>query len=219
MTFIIENSLVLFCITFGVMQLTSLIMKRQEANFCTNDGTVRAFSIFDLEFAANAKEIVNLISGIFNLPPAKQHTSVKALKSQLYIDFLFMPAAYGSIFLLCIKTSDKLTTHAGKTVFLVLAWMQVLAWLCDIIENIYLLTKISPKPKGSGPFAFALYQLNEWFKWGISLTGAVCGISAMLYFWLTGSYSKDSLLYLIIVIAEILVIGIAGKMLSKKAKQ
>jgi hypothetical protein len=51
-----------------------------------------------------------------------------------------------------------------------------------------------------------LYQFNELIKWGLSLTGAVCSIAALFYFWLAGHFSPGSLVYLLIVVAEIIVI-------------
>ncbi len=217
MTIIITDTWIWFCITFGVMQLATVIMSQQSKYFYTNDGTVRSFSILDLELAANAVEIVNLIKGIFLLPkPFIAKTVTKALKGQLYVDFIFMPAAYGSIFLVCMKTSTKLITNGGQNIFAVLAWLQALAWLCDILENCYLLGKVVPNPSQTPPAAYKVYQLNEILKWGISLTGAVCGIAAMLYFWVVGNFSASSLIYLLVIIAEIVLIPLLGGLFSKK---
>src|SRR5689334_4300544 len=107
---VIPYTWLFFCITFCLVQLTTLVMGIQGRKFCTHDGETRKFSILDLEFAANAKEINNIIQGIFSLPNAQALKVVKALKGQLIVDFLFMPAAYGSIFLLCMRTATKLST-------------------------------------------------------------------------------------------------------------
>ncbi len=212
----ITNTWLWFCISFGVMQLAAAVMGQLSKRFYTNDGTVRNFSVLDLEFAASASEIASLIKGIYQLPDAaKSKACIKALKGQLYVDFIFMPAAYGSVFLACIKVSTMLATHWGQHVFVVLAWLQLLPWLCDVLENCYLLGKIVPQPSVTPPNYFKLYQLNEVLKWGLSLTGAVCSIAALFYFWLAGHFSTGSLPYLLIVLAEIIVIprlvkGLAG---------
>lgn len=203
----ITNTWLLFCITFGVMQLAAAVMGQLSKRFYTNDGTVRSFSVLDLEFAASATEIISLIKGIYLLPDAaKSKATIKALKWQLYVDFIFMPAAYGSVFLACNKVSTMLATPWGQHVFAVLAWLQLLPWLCDVLENCYLLGKIVPEPSVTPPKYFKLYQFNELVKWGLSLTGAVCSIAALFYFWLAGHFSPGSLVYLLIVLAEIIVI-------------
>ena len=189
------------------MQLAAAIMGQLSKRFYTNDGTVRSFSVLDLEFAASSTEITSLIKGIYLLPDVvKGRAAVKALKRQLYVDFIFMPAAYGSVFLACHKVGTMLATHWGQAVFAVLAWLQVLPWLCDVLENCYLLGKIVPEPSVTPPKYFKLYQFNELIKWGLSLTGAVCSIAALFYFWLAGHFSPGSLVYLLIVVAEIIVI-------------
>lgn len=205
-----------FCITFGVMQLATLVMSAQGRRFYTNDGTIRKFSILDLEFAAKGREIVNLIKGIYALPGNTARKVIAALKGQLYIDFLFMVGAYGSIFLLCMETSTKLTTPAGKSIFQVLAWGQFLAWLCDILENCYLLSKIGPSPKEPSAATFRAYSINEWVKWGVSCTGGVCSLFLMLYFWLVGKYSPGSLGYLVVIVAEIIAFQLIGKVIDKQ---
>ncbi len=134
----------LFCIAFGLMLLLTFIMNLQSANFYTNDSVIKKFSIMDLELPATATELVNLIKGLYKLPQPQSKKALSSLKGQLYIDFIFMPFAYGSIFLLSMMVSSKMQTPYGKNLFLIFAWLQIIPWLCDIIENIYLLNKIKP---------------------------------------------------------------------------
>jgi hypothetical protein len=197
------------------MQLASLIMTIQGSRFYTNDGTKRKFSILDLEFASKGQEIVNLIKGIYALPPNESKKVVSALRGQLFVDFLFMAGAYGSVYLLCMETSFKFTTPAGKSIFEALAWAQAIPWICDILENCYLLSKIGPDPKPPSKSAFRAYAINEWVKWGMSCTGAICAIFSMLYFWLMGIYSTSSLTYLAILIAELALFASLGKLINK----
>lgn len=214
MSFFITGGWALFCIMFGVTLVTSFIMNRQSRNFYTQDVVLRKFNIMDLQLPASALEIVNLVKGIYALPGEQSQKTLKSLKGQLYIDFIFMPAAYGTIFLICMQVSSKMTA-AGHWIFAGLAWLQIVSWLCDIIENIYLLKKIRKDVTPSTPGIQKAYLRLEILKWGVALTGAVCSLFALFYFWLIGYYSKDSLKYLLIVIGEIALFFIAGKMTKK----
>jgi hypothetical protein len=200
----IEFTWLHFCISFGVMLFFHVIMGLQSNNFFTRHMVVRKFSILDLEFPPSATEMVNFIKDIFSLPGAQAKKTLKALRGQLMLDFLFMPAFYGSVFIVSMKVSMKMV-YFGHKFFAVLAWIQCIAWLCDIIENIYLLNKIRPEPSVSNNMVFKSYEVLETFKWGIPLLAVVCSIAAMCYFWLVGSYSYDSLFYLIIIAIEIVI--------------
>ena len=214
----IDIDWIYFCIFFGAMLLISFIMSLQSTNFYTVDVVVRKFSILDLEFPASALEIVIFIKGIFKLPADLAKKTLNALRGQLYLDFLFMPAAYGSIFILCMKVSMKMTSF-GHGVFAILAWLQCIAWLCDIIENIYLLNKIQPQPVISKPAVHKAYQILEICKWGIALTAAVCSMAAIFYFWLVGWYSLHSINYLLIIAVEIIIFFILKKVTAKSEKE
>ncbi len=216
--FYIQIDWIYFCIFFGAMLLMSLIMSVQSSRFYTMHVVIRKFSIIDFEFPVSALELATFIKGIFKLPPELSKKSLRALKGQLLLDFLFMPAAYGSIFFLCMKVSLKMVSF-GHSLFAVLAWLQCIAWLCDIIENIYLLNKIKPEPAVSKPPVHKAYQILEAFKWGIALTGIVCSVSAMAYYWLDGRYSQNSFSYLLIIILEIIVFGFLKKITAKSEKE
>ena len=189
------------CLSIGVMLLTTFIMRRQSRQFFTMDVVIRKFSILDLEFPGSPKEIPDIIKGVYALPAAQQKRTLSALRGQLWVDFLFMPAAYGSIFLVCIKVAEKMNP-AGTSLFTWLAWLQLLPWLCDIIENIYLLRKTYPAVPPSSQAVHKAYQWLEIVKWGISQVGMVCGLSALLFFWLSGDFEVASLHYLLIIVGE-----------------
>ncbi|MBC7890190.1 MAG: hypothetical protein H7Z13_20130 [Ferruginibacter sp.] len=216
---IIINSWAVFCVAFGLMLLLTIIMGRQSVHFYTKDVVVKKFSIMDLELPSSPAELVNLIRGLYKLPEPESIKAVKALKSQLYIDFLFMPCAYGAIFILCRLVSAKMQLSFGINIFIILAWLQLLPWLFDIIENIYLLRKINPNPVLSKPSVHKAYLIMEVFKWGIALTATICAIAANCYFWLAGNYAVSSLYYPLIIIAEIILFLILAKhFLKEKAK-
>lgn len=185
--------------------------------FYTKDVVLRKFSIMDIEFASSPQEMLNIIKGMYALSPEQSKKAVGALRSQLYVDFLFMPATYVGIYVLCMEVSAKMH-YAGKDIFLVLAWLQAIAWLCDIIENIYLLNKIKRNPVLSTPSVHRLYLCLEALKWGMALVGFVCAFAAVFYFWTSGNYSYHSLKYLLIIVAEIALFLTAVKIASRRLK-
>jgi len=215
------NDWLLFSICFGLMLLVSFIMMVLSRRFYTNDVIIRKFSIMELEVPATAQELVNIVKGLFLLPADKSKKAVSALKTQLWLDFLFMPLAYGSIFLLCWRVAHKMDLSAGKQVFLWLAYAQALPFLFDIIENIYLLQKIKQQTavQASTDKTHTAYLYMELAKWGIALTATTCGLSAISYFWLTGSYTHSSFIFLLIVLAELLVVLIITAISNRKYKQ
>jgi hypothetical protein len=208
-----------FCYALGLAAITTIIMSRQAKQFFTLDVVVRNFSILDLEFAAAAKEIVHIIKGIYLLPQPQSTKTIKALKGQLIIDFLFMPGIYGTVFLGCMHVSCKMTTNWGQASFAILAWLQLIPWLCDIIENIYLLNKIKPVVLPSSDSVHVAYQRMELVKWGLSLTGGVCSIAALLFFWVSGKYAPASFPYLLMVIGEVILFFILAKLFVGKPTQ
>jgi hypothetical protein len=114
--------------------------------------------------------------------------------------------------------AGKMQLVIGVDFFIVMAWLQALAWVCDIIENIYLLRKVkSPVLTEKSARVHKAYLYMEAVKWGLSLVGAICCISAICYFWLAGQYSGGSLYYLLIVIGEIAVFLLAAKLFMKKS--
>jgi hypothetical protein len=221
----------LFCLAFGLMLLITLIMSAQSLYFYTQDVVEKKFNIMDLEMPATTIELENLIKGLY-APGEKTKKALGALKGQLYIDFLFMPCAYGSIFLLCMLVSAKMQMPFGINVFIILAWLQLVSWLCDIIENIYLLWKIGLYPALSKikPYPFIpktdtekkaakakhkAYLVMVIIKWGIALTATISAITAICYFWLVGRYEPQSLNYLLIIVVEVIVFLVLVKMFVK----
>lgn len=215
--FSISISWIWFCIGFGAMALIGFIMHLQSKNFYTLHVFVRKFSILDLEFPASPLELATYIKGIFLLPKELSSKSLNALKGQLYLHLLFIPVMYGTIFLLCMEVSHKMN-FLGNYIFVLLAWIQIIPLICDYIENLYLLQKIRPDAQVSTQSVHNSFQLLGKLKWAISLIAAVFSISVLAYFWLTGSYSKHSIDFLIIIIAELILILILLKITKNSSK-
>lgn len=207
-----------FCIAFGLMLVTNFIMGLQSLNFYTMDVVKKKFNIMDLEIPATRFELVNLIRGLYKLPREEALRSIRSLRCQLYTDFLFMPCAYTAIFILCMLVSARMTSY-GVDFFFILAWLQLVPWLCDIIENIYLLRKIKPHSKPSTAGVHKAYLVMEVLKWGIAFIAVICVIAAVCYFWLSGWYSLKTLNYLAVIITEALVFLIAAKIFLKNKEE
>lgn len=207
------------CIAFAIMLITTLIMSAQGKYLFTKDVVLRKFNIMDLQFASTGLEIVNIIKGLYLLPAEKSRKALNALRGQLYVDFVFMPAVYGGIFLLCMNVANKMSLAFGENFFAALAWLQIIPWLCDIYENIYLLNKIRPNTASAENKSHSLFRYVVAFKWGISLFAAICSIAALCYFWLSGLYSVESLPYLVIICAQLTLFFILNKVISRKLRE
>lgn len=195
---VIPNTGLWFVIGFAVVLLSSWLMGRQSRFFFTKDPLKRKFSIMEMEFPAKSYELERLINGIYALPDLAART-IKALRTQLLIDYLlFIPAAYGCIFLLCMYVAGHTATGVGTASFTVLAWAQAIPFVLDYLENTYFwilsgerdipIPKPNPLNPPPVPLSFRLMRILEVLKWGIALVAAVCALSAMAYFWLSGKF-------------------------------
>ncbi len=215
--FEIEHGWMWFCIASGATLLLALLLQRFDSVLATKVGAQRSFTVIDLEFPSNPKDIPNTINGIFALSESRQQQVVQALKRSLYLDFLFMPAVYGTIFLLCMLIADKCGPHSiGRTFFATFAWLQTVAWACDIVENLMLLPRVR---KGAEPmklWVHKTYVRVVWLKWGLALIGTVTASMLALYFWVKGDYDRASLPYLMIFVGQLAVFFAAGFFFGKK---
>lgn len=203
-----------FCITLGILLIATFLKGRLSRQFYTQDVVLRRFNIIDFEWPGSPLELENLIKGLYRLPEKRAKTVTRAVKNHLYIDFLFIPAAYGSIFLLCMKVAGKMD-YFGPQVFAVLAWAQLIPLLIDVYENFYLLKKISPDFTKTSLATFKNMQRLEIVKWVVSLLSVILGLSAILYFWLNGNYKESSLGFLAIIAVEVVLFFVAGKVAAR----
>ncbi|HEY9176058.1 MAG TPA: hypothetical protein VIN07_00140 [Flavipsychrobacter sp.] len=203
-----------FFILFACMLGFSTIMDVLATRFITVTRIARKFTIFDLEFTATPGELATLIRGIDKLEDKVQSGKVKkALRLHLFTDFLFMFCVYPGIAMLCIKTASKMA-GIGEVIFLGLAIAQIFAWLLDIIENIYLLNKLR-KPEISTLRVHRLYKRLVITKWGIAISGAICSVCGLLYFWIMGEFSPPSALVPFVVLAIMLIWAFANSKVMK----
>jgi hypothetical protein len=183
----IPDSWLLFSICICLATACSYWMMQMARNFFTRDGSMHSFSIMDLEFPSSAKNFANLINGIYKLDPELSKKCLRSLKLNLWVDFLFMPAIYGSIFILCMHVAAH-THYIGPTIFGVVGWLQILAWILDIYENTFLLKNIKNNLLPVSDSAHKFYTNCVKLKWAIASLGGICSLMVFVYFWLTGSF-------------------------------
>jgi len=192
----IANSGFLVLAGLAIVVLSSWLMGRQGRYFFTKDPLRRKFSILEMEFPAKSYELERLINGIYALPEEAPRT-IKALRTQLLLDYLlFIPSAYGSIFVLCMYVAQHTATGFGACSFAVLAWAQAIPFVLDYAENTYFwilsgkrdipIPRPNPLKPEPLPASFRMMRALEALKWGIALVAAVCCLSAVSYFWLSG---------------------------------
>ena len=205
-----------FVFVFAVALLIAFIMRLLSTFFYTKDVTIRKFNILDLEIAASPQELANLINGLYQLPVAYSRKAIISLKARLYLDFLFMPFVYGSIMLLCLRINLKAHTAIGKNIFETLAELLLVSWLCDIIENVYLLRKIKPNVVPSSKMVHRLYLFMEAVKWGIIFIAVISCFAFIAYYWVTGKFTSGSVEMFYIILIEIIIFLTIGKFVKIK---
>ena len=218
MQLLLPQGWLLFCLALALVLITSLIMGMLSRRLYTDDVVIRKFDIMDLQLPASPREIPILINGIYKLPKEKSESVIKALKTHLYVDFIFMIGAYGAIFILCMQLSHRMPT-AGRDLFVMTAWLQIVPLLCDIIENVYLLGKIKLYTGSLKDVKDGFFKTYRWLvaiKWAIALVATVGAISGVFYFWLSGQYSKSSLLWIGVVVGEIVLFVITARLIPKE---
>lgn len=155
------QKLFLFCL--GLFIAAGICMKWMEGDFIHNDSL---FTIIGLEITYPEDKVVHLLSGLDD--------KVKTiLHFHLLFDFVFMAGVFPGIASLCMIARQKFTNGLLKRFFLAMAIMQLLAWGCDIYENLSLLKWLKDPIIVKG---FATYHFIVAAKWIIALTAALLAI-------------------------------------------
>lgn len=217
----IEHGWMWFCIASGIALALTLMMERVGTVLVTRDRSLRKFTIIDLEFPSNPRDIPSIINGIYALSdPAKQRKVEQALKRILYLDFLFMPAVYGAVFLLCMLVAGKFPAGAfGQKFFTVLAWLQVLPLVCDILENWLLLRSVKRDLKPMTRQSHQFLVVIVWIKWVVALFAGITAGMIAFYFLIKGDYNPARLIFLAVFILEVVLYFVVQLLLKPKGKK
>ena len=157
----------LFCL--GLFIGTAFCMKWLETRFYFQG---ELFTIIGLEISYPAERIMSIL---YLADPAVQ----TLLKAHLYFDFVFMAGAYGGIASLCMMARYKVKKNGLRQLLLAFAWLQLVAWGCDIRENVFLLQWMSAKPYiGTTIYVYHLYVL---IKWSLAIAGILLSIPVLCW--------------------------------------
>ena len=155
------RSLFLFCL--GLFLASAFCMKWIESSFIHNG---KLFTILGLELTYSKEQIISILSGI--------DTPIKSLlRYQLIFDFIFMLGVYPGIAALNRMAAFKVQSIRLKKFLLLMAFLQLIAWGCDISENLFLLNWLK-KPDAINHLS--TYHLIVIVKWGIALLGIITGL-------------------------------------------
>lgn len=157
----------LFIFGLGLFLGTAFCMKWMEGDFRING---EKFTILGLELFYSKEKVTSILGNL--------DTRTKTiLQYHLWFDFAFMAGVYPGITSLCMMAREKLVSPVFKKVLYVVAWLQLFAWTCDIIENYFLLSWIQEPVTGN---EFGLYHLIVGAKWLIALAGVLLSIPFLL---------------------------------------
>jgi hypothetical protein len=138
-------------------------MKWLEPQFVVNGKT---FTILGLELFYPASRISSVLLNM------NDHVR-ELLRFQLKFDFVFMVAVYPGIAALCVKASSKASTRLWKKILIILACLQSLAWVCDILENLTLFKWIEDP---SGINNIGTYHFIVITKWLIATLAVIIAV-------------------------------------------
>lgn len=157
----------LFFFSLGLFLGTAFCMKWMENDLWTNG---EKFSILGLELFYPKEKVISILGSL--------DTRVRTiLQFHLWFDFAFMAGVYPGITSLCMMAREKVILPAFKRILYIMAWLQLLAWTGDIIENYYLLSWIQKPMMGN---EFGLYHLIVATKWIIALGGVLLSTAFLL---------------------------------------
>lgn len=198
-----------FILHFTLFLFTTLWMSALARRFRTVDTDLGEvpFSIFDLQFPSSETELCKLLSSATS-------DGKWALRMHLLVDFLFMIAVYPMIAILCLALGEK--TGMGKYFFWLIAALQMVAFLFDILENLYLLRRLR-KPQVSG--GFGRFTFFVYAKFMLAFLGVSVTLPVIFYFWMTGTTAAGTLQYIGIAILEVVVFMLISWRMGVAAKR
>jgi hypothetical protein len=163
MNFRYKNLQKLFLLCLGLFIGTAFCMKWMEGDFVYNGSL---FTIIGLEITYPKEKIISILAGL------DEHVKT-ILRYHLVFDFTFMAGVYPGIAALCMMAREKSGSNILKKILFLFALLQLLAWGCDVYENVCLLKWIKNPSIGN---EFGLYHFAVAAKWIIALSAALLAI-------------------------------------------
>ena len=128
------------------------------------------FTIIGLELFYSKQKVVHILSSLDD----REQT---ILKYHLYFDFAFMAGVYPGIGSMCMMASKRVRSSKHRNLLHSFAALQSVAWLADIIENLWLLHWVRVSSVGE---EFAWYHIAVVVKWIIALSGVIVAIPPVI---------------------------------------
>lgn len=128
------------------------------------------FSVIGLELFYSKERIIEIFTSI-----GDQVRTI--LGYHLTYDFVFMAGCYPGIVCLCMIAAKRIDSKTLRRILLILAFLQLIPWLFDVIEN-YLLLKWLYHPVIGDEFGF--YHLVVYSKWIIAVSTALFAITILV---------------------------------------
>lgn len=220
-----------FCLLMGITLFITLISLCWMANtsrfFIYERWTERTFSILDLQFPNSAQYYTYILLDLHNEKKLNSKRALNALREHLYVDFIFMFGFYPFVALLALHLSYLSLDIKAIYFFQFLAFLQLLAWVLDIIENTIILKSIKnpklfirnsidddwtmyyKKQKESG-----IYKVFYWvvrLKWLFAVSGLILSCTMIFYVYLFmnlenyNSYFWKWLLFFVLFISGLII--------------
>jgi hypothetical protein len=150
----------------GLASGAAFCMKWMEADFVTAQGK---FTILGLELFYSKEKIESILYSLDD--------RVKTiLQYHLYFDYAFMAGIYPTIVSLGMMVKEKFANFRSKKGVAIMASLQLVAWIADLIENYYLLKWIV-KPMIGDEFGWFHFIVS--IKWIIALAGVIAFVPVL----------------------------------------
>lgn len=169
------QKLFLFCL--GIFIAAAFCMKWMESALTAGG---KLFTVIGLEISYPKQKVIEIMS---SFDPGVS----RILRYHLSFDFIFMPGVYLGILSLCMMAKYKTTSRKLRSFLLVLGCLQLVAWLADITENIFLLRWIYNPAIGS---EYSAYHYIVIAKWVIALMGVFVATPFVLRWFKTTASPK-----------------------------
>ena len=159
---------ILLLIASGITVGSAFCMKWMESDFLVNG---QKFTILGLELFYPAEKM----TAVFN----SMDSHIRAILGyHLAFDFVFMAGIYPFIAALCILATEKTSAKNLKSLLIILAASQLIAWGCDIAENSFLLKwlKNSPFKNDLSERELNNFHLIVGVKWIIAVLGILSSL-------------------------------------------
>jgi len=212
MEWINENIWTLILACLGIFIVTTIIMGRIAQAFITEAPERKKFSIFRLEFPGSDAQLTKLVLQLGS-------SSKKAVRAHLLVDYIFMMGVYPGIALLCYKTFLVLNETQPVAAYIILAMggLQIIAFACDVIENIMLLRKLSNVNSWNNQ-SHQTFSKLVFYKFTIALFALASTFCSWMYMWFSNMIPKPFVNGVAIAVA-VLILYIMVKALINRRKR